>query len=64
MTLYAKDGTSGQVSDFGNNYSGDGTDRAVTAINAIGMRGFGGGNFLGVSENDIVIFHYEASSEL
>ena len=64
MTLYAKDGTSGQVSDFGNSYSGDGTDRAVSAINAIGMRGFGGGNFTGVSENDIVIFHYEASSEL
>ena len=64
MTLYAKDGTSGQVSDFGNSYSGDGTDRAVNAVNAIGMRGFGGGNFSGVSENDIVIFHYEASSEL
>jgi len=64
ITLYAKDGTSGKVSDFGTSYSGDGTDRAVSAVNAIGMRGFGGGNFTGVSENDIVVFHYEASSEL
>jgi hypothetical protein len=64
ITLYAKDGTSGKVSDFGNSYSGNGTDRTVSAVNAIGMRGFGGGNFTGVSENDIVIFHYEASSEI